>query len=65
LQGLKDYLNIKSPDKLTEFRALGTELQYALFAEGAPLNTVHLPNTVQRLIFIQNKNLTKILTETP
>ena len=61
-----DYgLNVRSPDKLTEFRALGTLLKYALFAKGAPLRAVHLPNTVTKLEFIQNKNLTKILTETP
>lgn len=65
LKGLNKGLDVRSPDKLTEFRALGTPLQYALFAEGAPLRAVHLPNTVTKLSFIQNKNLTKILTSTP
>lgn len=65
VKGLNKYLDVRSPDKLTEFRALGTSLTYALFADGAPLNTVHLPATVTRLVFNQNKNLTRILTETP
>ena len=65
VKGVNKYLDVRSPDKLREFRALGTSLTYALFADGAPLTTVHLPDTVTRLIFTQNKNLTKILTETP
>lgn len=65
LRGLNTFLDVRSPDKLTEFRALGTSLTYALFAEGAPLNTVHLPDTTQRIIFIQNKNLNKILKTEP
>lgn len=65
LKGLNKGLDVRSPDKLEEFRALGTPLQYALFADGAPLKAVHLPNTVTKLSFIQNKNLTKILTDTP
>ena len=65
LRGLNTFLDVRSPDKLTEFRALGTSLTYALFAEGAPLKIVHLPNTVTTLIFIQNKNLTKIIKDTP
>ena len=65
VKGVNKYLDVRSPDKLTEFRALGTSLTYALFADGAPLTTVHLPNTVTRLIFSENKDLTKILTSTP
>lgn len=65
LRGLNTYLDVRSPDKLTEFRALGTSLTYALFAEGAPLRIVHLPESVQKLIFIQNKNLTKIIKSAP
>ena len=65
LYGLNTFLDVRSPDKLTEFRALGTSLTYALFAEGAPLRIVHLPKSVTRLIFIQNKNLTKIIKTEP
>ena len=65
LRNLETYLDVRSPDKLEEFRALDTRLTYVLFADGAPLNTVHLPNTVTRLIFNQNKELKKLLTETP
>ena len=65
MRGLNFNLDVRSPDKLKEFRALGTNLTYVLFAEGAPLDTVHLPSTVNRLEFVQNKNLTHILTEQP
>lgn len=65
MRGLNFNLDVRSPDKLKEFRALGTNLTYVLFAEGAPLDTVHLPSTVNRLEFVQNKNLTRILTEQP
>ena len=65
VKGVNKYLDVRSPDKLREFRALGTNLTYVLFADGAPLKIVHLPNTVTRLIFNQNKDLTKILRETP
>ena len=65
LRNLNKYLDIRSPDKLEEFRALDTRLTYALFADGAPLNTVHLPETVTRLVFNQNKELKKLLTSEP
>lgn len=65
LRNLNKYLDVRSPDKLEEFRALDTRLTYALFADGAPLNTVHLPETVSRLVFVQNKELKKILTSEP
>lgn len=65
MRGVNTYLDVRSPDKLEEFRALGTNLRYALFADGAPLNTVHLPSTVTRLIFTQNKELKKLITSTP
>ena len=65
VRSLRTALDVRSPDKLTEFRALDTGLEYALFAKGAPLNTVHLPRTVTELHFIQNKNLNKILDAEP
>ena len=65
MRGLNTYLDVRSPHKLEEFRALDTSLRYALFADGAPLNTVHLPATVTRLVFTQNKELTKLLTSEP
>lgn len=61
----RDILDVRSPGKLQEFRALGTYLSSVLFAEGAPLKIVHLPSSIERIIFIQNKDLTKILTSTP
>ena len=65
VKGVDTYLDVRSPNKLEEFRALGTSLRYALFADGAPLNTVHLPNTVTQLAFTQNKELKKLITSTP
>ncbi len=62
MRGVDTYLDVRSPQKLEEFRALGTQLRYALFAEGAPLNTIHLPNTITRLVLTQNKELKKIIT---
>ena len=65
LRNLNKYLDVRSPDKLEEFRALDTGLTYALFADGAPLNTVHLPASVKSLTFNHNKELKKLITETP
>ena len=65
VRGANGNLDVRSPEKLREFRALGTNLTKVLFADGAPLDTVHLPNTIQELYFIQNKNLNRILTDTP
>lgn len=65
LRNLDKYLDVRSPDKLEEFRALDTKLRYALFADGAPLHTVHLPNTVTRLVFNHNTELKKLVTQTP
>ena len=65
LRNFDTFLDITNPKKLREFRALDTKLLYALFADGAPLSIVHLPSTVTRLKFIENKNLTRILTSEP
>jgi len=58
-------IDLRAADKLQEFRALGTQLTYVQFADGAPLTTVHLPSSTSRILFIQNKNLTKLITSTP
>ena len=65
LRNFDTFLDVTNPRKLREFRALDTKLKYALFADGAPLTIVHLPSTVTRLKFIQNKNLTRILKTAP
>lgn len=65
LRNFNTFIDVSNPKKLREFRALDTQLRYALFADGAPLAIVHLPSTVTRLKFIENKNLNKILTATP
>ena len=65
LRNFNTFIDITNPRKLREFRALDTQLRYALFADGAPLSIVHLPSSITRLKFIENKNLTRILTSTP
>lgn len=52
-------------EKLEEFRALSTALPSVSFANGAPLHTVHLPNTITSLSLVENNALTKILTSKP
>lgn len=58
-------LDTRGAGKLQEFRALGTKLKGVTFADGAPLDTVHLPNYVESLNFVENKNLTKLLKIKP
>lgn len=65
LRKLAQMQDVSGSEKLQEFRALNTSLSYAVFAEGAPLNTVHLPKSTTRLVLNSNKNLTRILRETP
>ena len=57
--------NFSGSGKLNEFRALGTGLTEVVFASGAPLGIVHLPNTITGFDVEQAANLTKILTERP
>lgn len=65
LTQLKDAIDVSGSEKLIEFRALGTQIPRAIFAEGAPLDTVHLPNTVNGLSLVEPKNLTRILETKP
>jgi hypothetical protein len=58
-------IDVQGSEKLQEFRALNTILQGVYFADGAPLHTVHLPKTITTLKLVENKDLTKILTNTP
>ena len=58
-------MNFTQSKKLREFRALGSILQRVNFAGGAPLDTVHLPSTMNTISFIKNKNLDTILTSKP
>lgn len=51
--------------KLQEFRALGSIIERVNFASGAPLDTVHLPETMTTLSLVQNQNLKNILTSKP
>ena len=62
---LKDYIDMSGSEKLKECRALGTQIPYILFAEGAPLDTIHLPKTVSRIDLTEARELTRILTQKP
>ena len=55
-------LDMQGSGKLKEFRALKTKLPNVYFAKGAPLHTVHLPNTLSTLELIEHNELTKIIT---
>ena len=65
LRRLAEFQDVSGSEKLQEFRALNTSLPYAVFAKGAPLNTLHLPKSTTELRLAENKNLTKILRERP
>lgn len=62
---IKYAIDVSGSDKLQEFRALGTILPYAAFADGAPLDTIHLPKTVTQIELIEPRNLNRILTSRP
>jgi len=56
---------MRGSEKLEEFRALSTALPSVDFANGAPLHTVHLPNTITSLSLVENNELTRILETKP
>jgi len=62
---LHEYIDMSGSEKLKECRALGTKITYIVFAEGAPLDTIHLPKTVSRLDLVEARDLTRILTTKP
>lgn len=65
ITSLQGTVDTQGSEKLEEFRALNTNLQNVYFADGAPLHTVHLPNTISTLQLIENADLTRILTVKP
>jgi hypothetical protein len=58
-------VDMRGSEKLEEFRALSTALPSVDFANGAPLHTVHLPNTITSLSLVENNELTRILETKP
>ena len=56
-------LDMQGSGKLKEFRGLRTKIPNVYFAKGAPLHTVHLPNTITTLELIENGELTNIITD--
>ena len=65
VSGLSGIIDISTTEKLTEFRALGTNITGVSFASGSPLEIVHLPKTITGLTLVEAKNLTHTLTTTP
>lgn len=65
LESFSKELNLTGSSKLQEFRALGSIIERINFAPGAPLHTVHLPQTMTTLSLIQHQDLTDILTSMP
>ena len=65
LIALSESQDVSGSEKLREFRALRTSIPSAIFADGAPLDTVHLPKSVTSVVVIHAKNLTNILTSLP
>ena len=58
-------LNLTASAKLQEFRALDSIIERINFASGAPLHTVHLPETITTVSLVQNQDLKNILTTKP
>ena len=65
LTALNQTQDVSGSEKLREFRSLNTAIPYVTFAEGAPLDTIHLSKTTSQLKLAYAKNLTKILTSKP
>ena len=65
LTELSETIDISGSGKLREFRALGTKIPNVSFAQGAPLDTIHLPKSVSRLDLVEARDLKRILTSPP
>lgn len=65
LSALNQAQDVSGSEKLREFRALNTQIPYVVFADGTPLDTVHLPITTTNLKLVYARNLTHILTSKP
>lgn len=65
LSAFNKELNLTGSAKLQEFRALGSIIERINFAAGAPLHTVHLPETITTVSLVQHQELKDILTSPP
>ena len=65
LSSLDKTIDISGSAKLQEFRALNTRIPNLYLADGAPLHTLHLPNTIRGLSLVQDNELKRILTSRP
>ena len=57
--------NVSGSEKLREFRALNTVIPSVTFADGSPLDTVHLPKSITEINLVHAKNLNNILRNYP
>lgn len=65
LASLAESFDLTGSQKLRECRALNTQIKAIDFAEGAPLDTIHLPWSITTLKLVEARNLNKILIEAP
>ena len=65
LTALTEAQDVSGSQKLREYRALKTQIPYTRFADGAPLDTVHLPLSTTEVKLVYAKNLTRILDTAP
>ena len=61
LESLDKTIDVSGSAKLQEFRALNTRIPNLYLADGAPLHTLHLPNTIRSLSLIENNELKNII----
>lgn len=61
LTGYTSVVDLSSCEKLKEFRALNSNITGVSLADGAQIDTLHLPNTTSSLNFIELSNLTEVI----
>lgn len=55
-------MNVTGAEKLKEFRALGTKITGATFADGGQMEVVHLPDSIAHLTFVEPVSLKGLIT---
>lgn len=65
ISSLATGINLSGSAKLEEFRGLDTPLTEVVFAAGAPLHTIHLPNTITSFAITEASDLTDLITSRP
>lgn len=57
--------DFSSSEKMTIFKATGSNIENVAFADGVALHTLHLPTTMTSLKLVEANNLTKVLDTKP